>query len=303
MWAVVLAGGDGSGLRPLLRRALGEERPAQYVPFLGPRSLVRETLDRTALRIPPSRTVVVTIRAHVPHVAQEFTGVADPPYVLLQPRDRGTAPAVLHAARWIARRDPEAMLAVLPCDHFVLGAATFMAHVLDVARAIESRPERVALVGAPPGAPGSGHGWIQPGPPIGDSADLLSGVRAIAAGPPAGGGLARVVGRWNTGVAVGCAAAFVALGSRTRPAMSGLLDRAHGLEEPGAAALRVAYAPMGAVRFEDMAAADPACLALSSLPRLTWCDLGRPDGLPAVLARMRVRPAWADSVDPAVVPA
>lgn len=303
MWAVVLAGGEGSGLRPLLRSALGEERPPQYVPFLGPRSLLRETLDRTALRIPASRTVVVTIRAHVPHVAQEFTGVADPPYVLLQPRDRGTGPAVLHAARWIARRDGDAMLAVLPCDHFVLGAATFMAHVQGVARAVESRPERVVLVGAPPDAPGSGHGWIQPGPPIGDSADLLSSVRAITAGPPAGGGLARGLGRWNTGVAVGSAAAFVALGSRTRPAVSGLLDRAHRLEDPGAAALREAYAPMGAVCFEDMAAADPASLALSSLPRLTWCDLGRPDGLPAVLARMRVRPAWADAVDHAVVPA
>jgi len=40
---------------------------------------------------------------------------------------------------------------------------------------------------------------------------------------------------------------------------------------------------------------------VSSLPRLTWCDLGHPDGLLAVLARMRVRPAWADAVDSAAV--
>jgi hypothetical protein len=104
-------------------------------------------------------------------------------------------------------------------------------------------------------------------------------------------------------VAVGSAAALIALGARVQPEVSALLDRAHGLEEPDAPALREAFAPMETVSFEEMVAAAPGCLALSSLPRLTWCDLGRPDGLLAVLARMRVRPAWADAVDPAAVPA
>ncbi len=63
-WAVVLAGGEGTRLRPLIRRVLGDERPKQYVPLLGPRSLLRQTLDRVALRMPISRTVVVTVRAH-----------------------------------------------------------------------------------------------------------------------------------------------------------------------------------------------------------------------------------------------
>jgi hypothetical protein len=58
---------------------------------------------------------------------------------------------------------------------------------------------------------------------------------------------------------------------------------------------------MDAASLEEMAAAEPGSLAVSSLPRLTWCDLGHPDGLLAVLARMRVRPAWADAVDSAAV--
>jgi mannose-1-phosphate guanylyltransferase len=247
------------------------------------------------------------VRAHVPYVAEEFTGVSDPPYVLVQPCDRGTAPAILHAARWIARRDPEAMLAVFPCDHFVLGAATFMAHVLDVARASVSSPERVALLGAAPPSAGSDHGWIEAGAPI-DAAPallspaLLSEVREIGVEPPDRGELApSLAGRWNTGVAVGSADAFVALGARILPVASALLDRAHEREEPEASALREAYASMDAASLEEMAAADPGSLAVSSLPRLTWCDLGHPDGLLAVLARMRVRPAWADAVDSAAV--
>jgi hypothetical protein len=46
----------------------------------------------------------------------------------------------------------------------------------------------------------------------------------------------------------------------------------------------------------------PEYLAVSRLPRVTWCDLGSPRRVLDVLARMRVRPAWADLVDALVLP-
>src|SRR5260370_796009 len=119
-WAVVLAGGEGPRLRPLIRRVLGDERPKQSVPLLGPRSLLRQPLDRVALRMPVSRTVVVTVRAHTGHIAQEFTGGAEPPYVLVHPIDRGTAAGILHPAHCIRRRDPEPTIAFFPSSPFTL---------------------------------------------------------------------------------------------------------------------------------------------------------------------------------------
>src|SRR5205823_4834953 len=53
-WAIVLAGGEGVRLRPLVRRAMGDDRPKQYVKLLGPRTLLRQTLDRVGLGIPAS---------------------------------------------------------------------------------------------------------------------------------------------------------------------------------------------------------------------------------------------------------
>ena len=41
LWAVVLAGGEGVRLRPLVHRAFGDERPKQFCPLLGPRTLLR----------------------------------------------------------------------------------------------------------------------------------------------------------------------------------------------------------------------------------------------------------------------
>jgi mannose-1-phosphate guanylyltransferase len=46
VWAVVLAGGEGMRLRPLVRQVFGADRPKQYVRLLGPRTLLRQTLDR-----------------------------------------------------------------------------------------------------------------------------------------------------------------------------------------------------------------------------------------------------------------
>src|SRR5216684_8713843 len=105
LWAVVLAGGDGVRLRPLVRRAFGDERPKQFCPLLGPRTLLRQTLDRVALLVPPGRTVVVGLESHERYLAREFIEQAGP-HVLSQPENRGTAAAVLFAAQWIAARDP-----------------------------------------------------------------------------------------------------------------------------------------------------------------------------------------------------
>ena len=49
LWGVVLAGGEGVRLRALARQICGDERPKQYLPLFGDRTLLRETLDRIAL--------------------------------------------------------------------------------------------------------------------------------------------------------------------------------------------------------------------------------------------------------------
>ena len=84
LWAVVLAGGEGVRLRPLVRRAFGDERPKQFCPLLGPRTLLRQTLDRVGLLIPHSRTVVVGLESHARYLAREFDERPGP-HVLSQP--------------------------------------------------------------------------------------------------------------------------------------------------------------------------------------------------------------------------
>ncbi len=70
LWAIVLAGGEGVRLRPLIRDLCGDERPKQFANIIGSKSLLRRTLDRVALTIAPERTVVVTRQAHSHYLRQ-----------------------------------------------------------------------------------------------------------------------------------------------------------------------------------------------------------------------------------------
>jgi mannose-1-phosphate guanylyltransferase len=306
-WAVVLSGGEGARLRPLVRRVLGLERPAQYVPLLGPRSLLGQTLDRVALGVSPERTIVVTVRSHTAHIAEEFHRCAAPPYVLVQPEDRGTAAGALYPAHWIGWRHPEATVAIFPSDHFVLGEASLMAQVLAASRALDRHAERIALLGAPAAAPGGEDGWIEPGEPL-DGDGGLSAVRRLRASPPDSPAPSAEAtdGLWNTAIVVARVRALVRLGEIALPDLSrrlaGIGRFAGGDEEP--AAVHQAYALMPRARLVgDLLAPRPERLAVWPLQRVTWSDLGSARRVSEVLTRARVRPSWAKPVDPSAIPA
>ena len=181
-WAVILAGGEGMRLRPLVRRMLGADRPKQYVRLLGQQTLLRQTLDRVSLAIPEERTLVVTVRRHAGYISEEFSGGTHP-RILAQPLDRGTAAGVLYPAHWIAWRNPEATVAIFPSDHFMLGETSFMAHVAEVVAWVETHPERLVLLGAPPSSPEVEYGWIEPGEALGDVSTPQSEARRAARTP------------------------------------------------------------------------------------------------------------------------
>jgi mannose-1-phosphate guanylyltransferase len=117
-------GGQGVRLRPLTRVICGDDRPKQYVKITGSRSLLEQTLDRTALRVPGDRTVVVSLDSHANYLAVAMGGRNA--NILLQPCNRGTAAGVLLPAHWIYARDPDATIAFFPADHLVVEETSFM---------------------------------------------------------------------------------------------------------------------------------------------------------------------------------
>ncbi len=298
LWAIVLAGGEGVRLRPLVRELFGDERPKQYAPLFGAASLLRQTLDRVALLIPPERTVIVSQQHHGAYIARELAGSLVP-HVLFQPQDRGTGAGVFFPAHWIQQRDREATVVVFPTDHFIPEEATFMAHAGAVARFVDRHPEWLVLLGAQPTEPEPEYGWIGLGAPLGAAAGSpVCRVREFLEKPDAEKADACLAAGWlwNTLIFAVRVDTLIDAGKKRLPDLLERLARSATFvgTEHEAWAIHQAYALVSKANFSRAILQDcPAFLAVSRLPRLTWCDLGSPARALRILETLKLRPGSA----------
>lgn len=303
LWSVVLAGGEGMRLRPLVRQVSGDERPKQYVSLLDSRSLLQHTVDRLATLTPPERTVVVTMRSHASYIAGALRELGYP-RVLFQPQDRDTAAAVLLAAHWIRARDPDATVVMTPADHLVLEEAHLVGHIGAIARFVRQQGEWMVLLGAQPTEAETEYGWIEAGSRVGwttegpvyrilrfwekPSAELASALYT-------GGCL------WNTFVLVARAEALVAAAEECVPELNDRLTHLvpfFGTEQESWA-MGQAYALAPRANFSrSVLQRCPGALAVSKLPAVTWCDLGSPGRVLRTLADLGLTPPWLAAVRP-----
>ncbi len=120
---VLLCGGSGTRLWPLSRKSY----PKQFAALLGEESLFQASARRLSGRISP-RPLVVTNSEFRFIVTEQLAAIGiDPGAVLIEPEGRNTAPAVLAAALWLAKSDPDALMLVAPSDHVIPDADAFRA--------------------------------------------------------------------------------------------------------------------------------------------------------------------------------
>ena len=148
--AVILAGGSGVRFWPVSRK----NRPKQFLPLGGERSLLRETFERLAPLVPPERIWVVTASEHGRKVAKELPEI-EARRILREPLARNTAPAIHLAALAVLAEDPEAVLLVVPADAWVPRAEPYRRALRAALRAAEGG-DRLVLVGVKPTRPETG---------------------------------------------------------------------------------------------------------------------------------------------------
>ena len=296
-WAVILAGGDGTRLRSLTRRITGDERPKQFCPLIGQNTLLAETRRRVALEVAKQRTMFVVNRAHERYYSK-LLGHARRT-VVEQPRNIGTAPAILYSILKVASVDPEAIVAFFPSDHYVSDNSRFMAHVRKAFEAAHRRRDLVILLGIEPESPETEYGWIEPGQSI-HGHQQLHRVGRFWEKPSSD--LAAVLQLrgclWNSFVMVGSAQALLNTIATATPvlyeAFAPVMPLIGTDEEP--ALIENLYAFPGEINFSDrVLALVPERLAVLRVRGVKWSDLGDPKRAFASIRTAGARPRWAES--------
>jgi mannose-1-phosphate guanylyltransferase/mannose-6-phosphate isomerase len=157
LYAAILAGGIGSRFWPLSR----ETSPKQLLKVAGDESLLKSTIRRLGPLIPPERISIVTNerQAEIIRLHLSYGGSALRPGYIVEPFGRNTAPAIGLAAIELVRKDPDALMAVLPADHVIGDGAAFRDAVKAAAEA--AWDGHLVTFGVVPTAPETGYGYIK----------------------------------------------------------------------------------------------------------------------------------------------
>jgi len=159
--AVIMAGGGGTRLWPLSRRA----RPKQTLQLLGERTLFQMAVDRILPIMTQERIYIVTV-ADQARVLKVQTPSLPESNFILEPSPRGTAAVVGLAAIILHEQNPDCVMAVLTADHYIADVERFQ-DLLLAAYDVACDNELVTL-GITPRYPDTGYGYIQSGESLGE---------------------------------------------------------------------------------------------------------------------------------------
>lgn len=290
--AIILAGGEGARLRSFTRTLAGKEIPKQFCRLIGNSTLLEQTRRRVALSVDPARTFFAVTRAQSLFY-EELLADVPAERMVVQPSNRGTAPAILYSMMRVAEACPNSSLAVFPSDHYIDSDERFMAHVDEAFDAVEREPNLMVLLGISPNSPEPSYGWIEPGVRLDATLGHLFSVRRFAE-KPTPEEAARMIGRgglWNSFVMVAKTRRLLQLADRALDAlassMSAIRPSMYTVFE-GAAIERL-YLRIPPMNFShEVLARFPEELATIPVFGVDWSDIGEPKRLAALFKRLGI---------------
>ena len=299
--AVILAGGEGSRLKSLTRSIIGDERPKQFCPIIGKRSLLEATRDRVALGIQPENTYFSLTKKHEKYFDGPLWNVSERNLVV-QPENKGTAPAILYSLMRIAHGSPDSTVAFFPSDHHFSDDEIFMVNVETASAAAEINPNSVVLLGIEPDKAETSYGWIEPAQSFfGDLSGSVSRVNRFWEKPSfrSARKLMKQGCFWNSFVMVGRVDAFLAMFRRHLPKMTRMFEAAEPSFEKSSeqTAVRSLYEWIPETSFSsEVLERSSSELLVMRVGNVGWSDLGEPQRVVGTLTNLGIQTEWMQAL-------
>jgi mannose-1-phosphate guanylyltransferase len=288
-WAVVLAGGDGTRLQGLTLEIAGDRRPKQFCSFFDGQTLLTQTRARLELLFHVDRELFLVTRSHETYYREELRNV-DESLIIPQPLNRGTGVAVAVALVHILQRDPDAVVVLVPCDHYYADDEAFGRAIRSVISGAEQYPDAVVLLGAEARYAEVEYGWIEVGSVISDTPVPLFRVNRFWGKPSLlqAQELLRRGCLWNTFVTAGRASTFLDVLCAGVPNVVLAINKALADNE-----LEAAYRVMAAVDLSrKVFAPQPHRLLIVRDATSGWTDLGSPARVMEILGCSNTHSIW-----------
>ncbi|MDE4134766.1 mannose-1-phosphate guanylyltransferase/mannose-6-phosphate isomerase [Phaeobacter sp. QD34_3] len=194
---ILLCGGSGTRLWPLSRKSY----PKQFVPLVGEETLFQASAQRLS-GAGYAAPMVLTNSDFRFIVTEQLSGAGiDPGAILIEPAGRNTAPAVLAAALYLEKTDPEALMLVAPSDHVVPDAPAFRAAV--EAGQAAALAGQIVTFGIKPTHAETGYGYLELDGDPGDFTPRAIGLKRFVEKPDAQTAEAMLASGqflWNAGI-------------------------------------------------------------------------------------------------------
>ncbi|MFH1375006.1 MAG: sugar phosphate nucleotidyltransferase [bacterium] len=288
LWAVVLAGGEGKRLQEYTRDRLGVSLPKQFCVLHGTRSLLQRTVSRVNKLVPAARTVITVPQAYLKVAIGQLDGRRI--RLAVQPCNRDTTAAVFLSLLYVYKQSPDAMVVVVPSDHYVSPEEAFLTSLLRATRVASAHRNRIVLIGCKPGCRDTDLGFVVPAAEhSGSSAENAILVSCVEEKPNQSlrDKLVDRCAYLNTFIMVGALSAFLKAGYDTVPGILSVLEELHPVigTPREQETCKKAFARISNSNFtKDVLSAVPDRLLLVPMNEpCHWLDVGRPEKVEQML--------------------
>ena len=122
--------------------------------------MIQSTVDRLTGLCPPENLLIVTNQLLVDPIAEQLPEIPKSS-IIGEPAKRDTAPCIGLAAAWVAAKDPDATMVVMPADHVITPDDVFKDSLNHAADLVEADPTRIVTFGIKPDHPSVAFGYIE----------------------------------------------------------------------------------------------------------------------------------------------